>query len=121
MREHLFNRIVLQLITIRSEQLRPQEWRRIKDIVFLRLASAIAISLRRSSALEPTHPFIQLGSLDGNDLRLLIVVQLIISRLFFHDLPQDEREQLFMVTRLREVLAEALRRRVSQSRHQHKP
>lgn len=55
-----------------------------------------------------TYPFVQLGGLDGNGIGLRVPLQLVVARLLLDDLPEKEREQLLVVARLREVLAEAL-------------
>lgn len=67
------------------------------------------------SSYTTTYPFIEFGDLDCNRIRLLVPLDLEQANLFFDDLAQEECEQFFVVTRLSEVLAEALRTTTSAS------
>ena len=54
------------------------------------------------------YPIVEFGDLDGNRLWLLMTLELEQADLLFNELTKQEREQLFVVTSLGEVLAEAL-------------
>ena len=55
-----------------------------------------------------TYPLVELCHGHGDQLGLPVALQLEEARLFLDDLAEEEREQLFMVARLCEILAEAL-------------
>jgi hypothetical protein len=55
-----------------------------------------------------TYPLLELGDGHGDQLWLPMALQLEEARLVLDDLSKEECKQLFMITRLREVLAEAL-------------
>ena len=58
--------------------------------------------------MSRTYPLVELGNGHGDQLGLPMALQLEKARLFLDDLAEEEREQLFVVTRLCEILAEAL-------------
>ena len=58
--------------------------------------------------MSQTYPLIELANGDSNQLGLPVTLQLEEARLVLDDLAQEEGKELFVVTRLREVLAEAL-------------
>ena len=55
-----------------------------------------------------TYPLVKFRDFHRNQLGLLVPLQLEEACLLFHDLAEQESEQLFMVPRLREILPEAL-------------
>jgi hypothetical protein len=55
-----------------------------------------------------TYPLIEFRSVYSDQLGLLVSLQLEEACLLFHDLAQQEREQFFVISRLREILSEAL-------------
>ena len=55
-----------------------------------------------------TYPFVEFRDFHRDQLGLLVPLQLEEACLLFHDLAEQESEQLFVVSRLREILPEAL-------------
>ena len=55
-----------------------------------------------------TYPLIEFRDFHRDQLGLLVSLQLEEACLLFHDLAEQESEQLFVVSRLREILPEAL-------------
>ncbi len=62
----------------------------------------------RVGHVSRTYPFVELGNGHGDQLGLPMALQLEEACLFLDDTSKEEGEQLFVVARLCEVLAEAL-------------
>lgn len=58
--------------------------------------------------MSVTHPFVQLVHLDGDELWLLMFLELVKPSLVLDELSEHERQQLLVIPRLSKVLAEAL-------------
>ena len=107
MHEVLLDSITHKLVPIRRKQLRAQERRSVEDIVFLRLHRPSA-KLEIMNAQTDTYPLIKLSHPDLDGRGLLIMLRLVQADLLLDDLAKQEREQLLVIARLGEVLAEAL-------------
>ena len=79
------------------------------------LAYITFVSFSKNEKEESPYPLVQLGYLDRDNFWLLVALKLEESRFVFNDLPEQERQQFFVVPRLGEVLAEALSQDVSDS------
>ncbi len=105
--EGLFDHPIGYGISIGVEQARPQEWLRIVDVVFLGLSRIMLVKNNLEDNIQP-HLFIELSDVDGNLVGLLVSLQLIEADLVFDNLAEQERQQLFVIFCLREILSEAL-------------
>ena len=65
---------------------------------------------RRIECNAITYPLVEFRGVYSDQLGLLVSLQLEEACLLFHDLAQQEREQFFVISRLREILSEALLR-----------
>lgn len=104
----LLNNAIREPETIRVKQTRPQERWSIEDIVFFGLDKFQNETGSICKRIEATHPFIQLGNLDCDLLRLFVPLQLVQPNLFLDDLSKKEREEFFVIFWLSEIFPETL-------------
>jgi hypothetical protein len=131
--ETLLDDVPVEHVAVRGEQARLQEWRRVVNLVFFGLGSketkkekkgsSSNYAMRGGNAIRHTYPFVELRGVYGDQLGLLVSLQLEEACLLLHDLAQQEREQFFVISRLREIFPEALfdARRITYSKQNEPP
>lgn len=110
--ETFLNDVTVERVAIRGEQARLQERRRVIDLVLFGLGKEnVVINHLRAWRIECnaiTYPLVEFRGGHSDQLGLLVPLQLEKACPLFHDLAQQEREQLFVISRLRQILSEAL-------------
>ena len=108
--ETLLDDVRVELVSIRVEETRLHERRRVVNFMFLRLReeNVSACDTRGCTVWVRTYSLFELGNGHSDQFWLPMALQLEEACLVLDDLSQEERKQFLMITRLGEILAEAL-------------